>query len=67
MSYRWSAGPVFMAANTEARWWVSGFHMDPTGVLVGVEPANLHPLVPFHHETTVRYPITIGLLPNPFI
>lgn len=40
MSIRWSAGPVFMAANTEARWWVSKFNKDPTGVLVGVEPSN---------------------------
>jgi hypothetical protein len=43
MSIRWTAGPVFMAANTEARWWVSGFHKDPTGVLIGVEPANTSP------------------------
>ncbi len=37
---KWSAGPIFMAKNTEARWWVHNFRSDPTGVLVGVEPAN---------------------------
>lgn len=40
MSIRWTAGPAFMAANTEARWWVHDFDKDPTGVLVGVEPSN---------------------------
>ncbi|WP_284617761.1 hypothetical protein [Aquabacterium humicola] len=40
MGIRWASGPAFMEAGHEARWWVSGFHSDPTGVLVGVEPAN---------------------------
>jgi hypothetical protein len=43
MSIRWTSGPFFMAKNTEARLWVSGFNQDPTGVLVGVEPSNTSP------------------------
>ena len=43
MSIRWTVGPIFMAANTEARWWAFGFHKDPTGVIVGVEPTNTSP------------------------
>jgi hypothetical protein len=40
MGIKWTAGPIFMAANSEARWWVHNFHIDPTGVLIGVEPSN---------------------------
>jgi hypothetical protein len=43
MSIRWSAGPVFQSKNTELRWWISGFHRDPTGVVLGVEPSNTSP------------------------
>jgi len=41
MSVKWVVGPIFMAANTEARWWASGFNRDPTGVVLGVEPSNI--------------------------